>query len=83
MSKLETLDNVLRSGQDEVILQYLATKNIFDNNIFDFKLILWKLKDELFYREALKIFEERNYFNAVIWSFAFYHKDADRIKQWL
>ena len=44
-SKKETLDNILRSGDDEQILKYMETKNIFDSNIFNCGMILWKLKD--------------------------------------
>lgn len=79
----ETLDNILRNGSDKVILDYLSTKNIFDSNIFDFRLILWKLKDKEFYDQCLKIFEGRSYFHPIIWSFSFLHEDFDRIKQFV
>lgn len=55
-SKQETLDNILRSGTSEQVFSFLSTKNIFDQNVFNPALIIWKLTDADFYRQVLKIF---------------------------
>lgn len=49
MLKMETLDNILRSGKNEDIYDYVRGRNIFDPNVFDIGLILWKLKNKQFY----------------------------------
>jgi hypothetical protein len=59
VGKLETLDNILRSGSDADILSFIATKNIFDQNVFSFGLILWKLKDRDFFNKVIVILKER------------------------
>jgi hypothetical protein len=74
-SKKETLDNILRSGTSEEVFEYLETKNIFDANLFDPSLILWKLKDLAFYQKTIKIFQNRRYFHPLVWSFSLYHQD--------
>lgn len=62
VSKKETLDNILKSGTNEEVYAFLSSKNIFDRNQFDFRSILWKLKDKEFYHQCMKIFRKRNYY---------------------
>ena len=46
VSKKESLTNILRSGSNSEVYNYLQTKNIFDENLFNWRQILWKLKDK-------------------------------------
>lgn len=46
VNKKETLDNILKSGTNEEVYEFLSSKNIFDGNQFDFRSIMWKLKDK-------------------------------------
>jgi hypothetical protein len=42
--------------------------------------ILWMLKEKDFYNQVLKVLRARNYYDDNIWSFSFYHNDAQGIK---
>lgn len=75
ISKKESLTNILRSGSNSEVYNYLSTKNIFDENLFNWRQILWKLKDKEFYTECVKIFKNRNYYQPVVWSFSLMHDD--------
>ena len=83
INTLESLDNILRSGSDEDILNFIKTRNIFDYNIFDFGLILWKLKDKAFYEKVVEILKERQYYHPIVWSFSLYHKEFDLVKEYV
>ena len=73
--KMDSFENVLRSGNQEAIIKYLEDKNIFDSNIFDCYSILWMLRDHKFYEKVIPILRRRKYYNESIWVFGFYHKD--------
>lgn len=75
ITKKESLANILRSGSNEEVYSYLESKNIFDRNVFNLGLIVWKLKDEQFYQRVINIFRQRNYFDFIVWSFGLYHCD--------
>ena len=61
----------------------MQQRNIFDNNVFDLGLILWKLKDRKFYDLVLQIFRARKYFNVNVWSFSFYHNDFEGVREFV
>lgn len=52
-SKLETMDEILSKGSKEDILNFVATKNILNPNIFRFGDIYYLLKDFDFYEKFL------------------------------
>lgn len=72
---------MLKSGTDSDIFKFIKEKNIFDRNIFDIELVLWKLKDKKFFEDLILILKARSYYNSLIWSFAFYHKDQQLIME--
>lgn len=48
-SNLETMDEILSKGSKADIINFIATKNILNNNIFKFSDIYYLLKDKEFY----------------------------------
>jgi hypothetical protein len=79
--KMDTLENVMKSGNKQSILQYIETKNIFDYKMFDPNFILWMLKDKEFYLQVLAILRKRNYYLNEIWAFGYFHSDLQAIKE--
>ena len=75
VNRLESLSDVMRSGDKKEILEYIEKRNIFDNKIFNPSSVLWMLKDKDFYQSVITLMRKRNYFNPQIWSFSLYHKD--------
>jgi hypothetical protein len=45
INKLESFEDILRSGDKEQVITFLETRNIFDSNIFKPTEILWMLKE--------------------------------------
>ena len=80
VKKMETFSDVIRSGSQNDILEFLENKNIFDPNIFQPESILWMLKDKKVYHRVVDIFRRRCYVNDEIWSYAIFHRDLDTIK---
>ena len=55
---MEVLDDILVKGNKDDILNFVATKNIFNPNIFKVHEILYLLQDRDFYSRSL-IFSEK------------------------
>lgn len=81
INKLESFQDILRSGDHKQVLKFLETKNIFDSNVFNPNLILWMLKDKEFYQNVIDILRERKMFEPNIWNYAFYHWDYQAISE--
>jgi len=79
VKKMESFNDVLRSGNEADILDFLAKKNIFDSNIFQPASILWMLKKKELYENVIKILKKRCYMNEEIWMFSLYHKDIETL----
>jgi hypothetical protein len=77
------LDNILRSGSDEDILSFISSKNIFDSNVFNFNLILWKLKDREFFNKVIAVLKERQLYDHILWSFGIFHNDYELIREFI
>lgn len=77
--KMDTLENVLKSGDKESIIEYLRTKNIFDSKLFDPVSILWMLKEKEFYFKVIEVFRSRKFFVPEIWTFGMLHRDLSAI----
>ena len=81
--KMDSFDNVLRSGNHEAILKYIEEKNIFDPNIFNSSSILWMLREHKFYSKVLPVLRKRRFYEDSIWVFGFYHKDLQAIQEYM
>ena len=81
VNKMESLSDILRSGDQAAVLNFINTKNIFDRNVFRSNDILWLLRDKGFYENVITTLRKRNYYDERIWSFAFYHWDTPTIKE--
>jgi hypothetical protein len=82
VKKMDTLENVLKSGQKESILQYLQTKNIFDHKIFEPSSVLWMLKEKEFYLKVVEVLKNRKYFIPQVWMFGYLHGDVSAIAEY-
>lgn len=83
VSKMETLKDILQSGNKEEILVFLANRNIFDPKVFNAREILWMLKDKAFYEQVMRIMEQRQFYDDMTWQFAWLHNDMVRLRQLL
>ena len=71
--KMETINDVLSSGQKSDILKFMETANLFNKNIFEFRNILWLLKDAQFFKDIIKLLRKRLIFEPQVWSFSILH----------
>ena len=76
---IENVSDVMQSGDKELILNYLETKNISNPKLFNFNSILWMLKDKEFFEKCVAILKKRKTFNFKIWTFALYHGNYELI----
>jgi hypothetical protein len=71
---LETFKDILSSGSQEKILDFLRTMNLLKGEKgFSFNDILWLLKDKAFYTECMKILKQRKIFDSKVYSFGLHH----------
>jgi hypothetical protein len=75
-TQLKNIKDILAQGSKEDILNFMRKENITNPKIFNFNDIYWLLRDEEFYREALKILRERLIFNPVVWSYSINYGDV-------
>jgi hypothetical protein len=75
--QLESFTDVLRSGTQKDILNYVTEKNIFDPSVFQPDQILWMLKDKAFYEQLVGLLKGRRYIDANVWSFGLMHDDTN------
>lgn len=60
---MESFNDVIHSGSQEDILEFISKKNIFDYNVFQPTSILWMLRDKKVYESVISIFRKRCYYN--------------------
>ena len=70
---MDSISEILLSGNKKDILNYLDTKNLQNRNIFKFEDIYWLFKDKDFYLSAIQILRNRLIFDEVSWSFSIYN----------
>lgn len=75
MSNLETINEILQKGSKEDILNYVATKNILNTNIFKFETIYSLLRDKSFYTKFINILKSWKIFDEATWRYSAYHHD--------
>lgn len=83
INKLESFEDILRSGDKDQVITFLEKRNIFDPNTFKPTEILWMLKEKDFYYKIIDILRKRSYFNTSIWEFAFLHNDLPTIQEFI
>ncbi|CAI2378280.1 unnamed protein product [Moneuplotes crassus] len=72
----ETFRDILHGGNDEEILEFLKTANLYKGEKgFSFYDILWKMKDKDFFIKTTDILRERKIYEREIWGYSAYHKD--------
>jgi hypothetical protein len=72
---MTNLKDILSSGSQEDILNFMKEKDLSNYEIFQFESIYWLLKDKGFYEKVIEILRNRFIFNATVWSFSIYHGD--------
>lgn len=73
----------MAEGEEEDIIRYLETKNVFDTQFFRPHEILWMLKDKNRFERIIRILRNRGFISIEIWRFGFLHNDLQSIKEWL
>lgn len=79
---MDTLENVLKSGNKDAVLDYIQNKNIFDFKIFDPQYILWMLKEKDFFLKVIDILRKRKFYYSEIWILGYYHSDLATIAEY-
>ena len=65
-------------------MDYLRTKNIFDNGKgFKFEKILWLMEDKDFWTKSLKILRERKVYDKNVWRLSMHHKDPVTLREFI
>jgi hypothetical protein len=70
---MDSISEILVSGQKKDILSFMETKNIRNSKIFNFNEIYWLFKDEKFYLQAVDILRRRFIFDQTTWAFSILH----------
>lgn len=83
INKLESFEDILRSGDKDQVITFLEKRNIFDSKVFKPTEILWMLKEKDLYYKIIEILRKRSYFNTSIWEFAFLHNDLSTIQEFI
>ena len=81
--KLETIDQILAQGSKEDILNFVASKNIQNREIFQFRNIYYLLKDKDFYLKLIEILRKRKIYDHTTWSFCLYHDDLQSLREFV
>ena len=80
-TEMESISDILSGGKIEDILQFLRTKNILNNEIFDFHSIGWLLNNEKVWRDVIAIYRERGVYDYGVWSFGFKYRDEETVHE--
>ena len=78
----ESIQDILNTGSNEDILNFLRERNIHDANVFNPTQVLWLFtKDEKFFWAAFEIFKNRNFYDQRIWSFLMLYPNRGEVKE--
>lgn len=83
IKEINTLQDILSTGNEEDILKFMKEQNLHNQNIFNYDLILWLLKRKDFYEKVIEILRDRLFFNEDVWKFSVYHGDLRTAKEYL
>ena len=70
---------VVKEGTNDEVLARLRTENLKTIDLAD---IRWRLKDKIFFDAVSELLRERLYFSPDVSSFAFFHNDADALREY-
>ncbi|MCO6048097.1 hypothetical protein NG895_29700 [Aeoliella sp. ICT_H6.2] len=73
-------DYLSQWGTSDEVLSYLQQNNI---ERIDLARIAWRMRDVDFFKQTLELLAKRHVYNPVLWSYAIYHNQLDRIQQYL
>ena len=82
-AKLDNLEAILAQGSKDDVLDFVRSKNIWDNKVIDLKLVYWLLEDEGFFLSFIEVLRQRKFFDPQVWEFGFKHNDLETIKEYL
>ena len=77
IQNLEAINDILAKGNKEDILNFLATKNIFNRNIFRAEEIRYLLKDKDFYLKVIAIYRKRRFNDFESLKYSILHADKE------
>jgi hypothetical protein len=76
----ESWDYLSQEAPAAELLRYLEKTNL---HRVDLNRIAWRMRDKAFFNKAIQILHARQQFNALLWSYGFYHNDASTIRTYL
>lgn len=78
-------DDLLHIASEEVILNYLRTKNLYSNaKGFSLRKILFMMGNESFWSKCVAILRDRQVYDAEIWSYSLKHRsDIKTLKEYI
>ena len=79
IESFESFADIVASGTDEKIFEYLENENPFCED-YDLKKIYFKLKSKEFYTRVIEILRSREIFDDTAFMFSFIHGDAETAK---
>ena len=80
-TNMESISDILSSGKIEDILNFVKTKNILNQEIFDFNSIGWLFSNEKIWRDVIAIYRERGVYNRTLWGFGYKFNDLETVKE--
>eukprot|EP00026_Physarum_polycephalum_P000173 Phypoly_transcript_00173.p1 GENE.Phypoly_transcript_00173~~Phypoly_transcript_00173.p1 ORF type:complete len:2045 (+),score=409.17 Phypoly_transcript_00173:110-6244(+) len=71
---------VAHRGTQEQVLEYLATRNLFQISL---QSIAWQLQDKAFFEKVTTLLRKLKMFDTTLWSYALLHNDVQATKEYL
>jgi len=78
-----SFDDVIISGNKELILKYLENNNLLDDSVFSFKNSYFLLEEKEFFLKFLAILRKKGIFDFHVWSLSLYHGDLASFKEFI
>lgn len=80
---LDNIADILTSGNFDDILNFLKTKNLFNDLVFNFEHIYWLLKNKSLHTQIINVLRERGAFDSTVWSYSILHGDLHIFRELL
>jgi len=73
-------EHVSQEAEPDRLLAWLETENV---HAVDLARIAWRMRDRPFFETALELLAGRHVYDATLWSYALYHRDPERMREYL
>ncbi|MGB5687602.1 MAG: hypothetical protein WBM35_17470, partial [Candidatus Electrothrix sp.] len=76
----ESWEHISQFGSEDEVIAFLNKENI---ERLDLEMIAWRMWDKGFFNTILSLLSERKKYNHILWSYALFHNEPERIRQFL